>query len=422
MSNNLIFTANRTHKMLFLSLITAILFLSHSAYAIYESSQNEVPNFDIENSQSNLALARIEHSKGKWTEALFALERAVVIDPKNYEAQLFLGQVYAQLGQKDTAETQFKLVIDAKNDQSTAAQVALDNLKYVREWSYDAIVGYRVGHDDNINSGLDNTSIFIPSNNISLTLPDSSGENDETTQTLYASGRARYQHTDTLSYIIKGTASKTDDDFFNQAYAAIDLGARLNYEKTQQTFRFIQSYVDYDNFDEIDISRLNYEYLRLLNGKNYYKISVDLQDLNYSDQDIRDDRRISVRGQYRHLLSPSLSLTSELFYAKDIKSENSSGDLDFDTYGSRTTLRKQLNNTLALSFDVDYRVNNYDGDDQLFLRERLDKRLHFRSKLSWEFIDKTTLSVAYQHTNNDSNISLYDFDKNVFFIDIAKRF
>ncbi len=422
MSNNLISKLLRVKKPILFSLIVALFFVSQATYAIYESSEKEVPNFDIENSQSNLALARIEESKGKLTEALFALERAIAIDPQNDEARLLLGKIYAQLGEKDSAEAQFKHIIDTKKEQSAAAQTALDNLKYVREWSHNAIIGYRIGHDDNVNSGLDNTSIFIPSANTSLTLPDSNGENDETTQTVYASGSANYQHTDTLSYIIKGTVSKTDDNFFDQAYAAIDVGARLNQEKSQQTFRFIQSYVDYDNFDEINISRLSYEYLRLLKNRNYYKISVDLQYLNYEDQDIRDDRRLTLSGQYRYLLSPSLSLTSELFYTQDIRSEGSFDELDFDSYGLQTTLRKRLNNTLALSFDLNYRINNYDGDDQLFLRERLDRRLHFRSKLSWQFIHKTTLSVAYQYTDNDSNISLYDFDKNVFFIDIAKAF
>lgn len=147
-----------------------------------------------------------------------------------------------------------------------------------------------------------------------------------------------------------------------------------------------------------------------------------MQHLNYDEQDIRDDNRLTLSAKYRYFLAPTLHLTSEFFYTEDLKTENGFEDIDFDSYGSKSTLHKQLNNKLALSLGLHYRINNYDGEDTLFLKERLDKRLQLRSKLSWELIHKTTLSLSYQYTDNDSNISLYDFDKNVFFIDIAKAF
>jgi hypothetical protein len=48
--------------------------------------------------------------------------------------------------------------------------------------------------------------------------------------------------------------------------------------------------------------------------------------------------------------------------------------------------------------------------------------MNFSAMLLWHVAQATTFSVAYQHTDNDSNISLYDFDKNVFFIELAKTF
>lgn len=422
MSNNLMPNPIHGKLSILFPAIISLLLQSQLAYAVYESSEKEIPNFDIEDSHSNLALAQVEESKGKLTEALFALERAIAINPQNYDARLLLGDIYTKLGEKDAAKIQYQYIIDAQQKQSAAAQSALNGLKYVHEWSHKAIIGYRIGHNDNVNSGLDNTSVFIPSISTSLILPDSTRENNETTQTLYASGRAHYQHTDSLTYIIAGTASKTDDDFFNQRYAAIDLGARINHEKTQHSFRFIQSYVDYDNFDDINISRLKYDYLQHLRKKNYYQLAIGLQHLNYDKQDIRDDNRLTLSAKYRYFLAPTLHLTSEIFYTEDIKSENTFENIDFDAYGSKATLHKQLNNKVSLSLGLHYRINNYDGEDPLFLKERLDKRLQLRSKLSWELIHKTTLSLSYQYTDNNSNISLYDFDKNVFFIDIAKAF
>jgi tetratricopeptide (TPR) repeat protein len=411
------------NKINFLSLLT-VLFLgpSFSAFATYESSDAEVANFDMQDSHSNLKLARIEQSKGKLTEAIFALERAIAIEPNNIEAQLLLGEIYAQLGEKDSAEKQFTRVINAKNELSASAQIALNNLKYVRTWSHKAVVGYRLGSNDNINSGLDNTSIFIPSVGSALILPDSSNERTETTQTLYTSGNLRYQHTDTLAYVFKGSLAKNNDDYFNQSYVGINVGARLNYKNYQRSFQLIQNYFDYDNFDEISSLRFNYEYLQKLTGKNYFKASVDLQALDYKTQDINDDRRLILRGQYRYVVSPTLSLKPELVMTRDIKTVSSFEHLDYDSYGSKITLYKQLNQALNVKLGLDYIANNYDGQDTLFIRERSDKRMNFSAMLLWHVAQATTFSVAYQHTDNDSNISLYDFDKNVFFIELAKTF
>ena len=395
---------------------------SHSALAVYESSQNEVLDFNIDDSQSNLKLARIEQAKGKLTEAIFALERAVAIDPNNTEAQFLLGKVYAELGEKDSAEAQFALVIEAKSKQSASAQTALANLKYVRAWSRQAVVGFRLGHDDNINSGLDNTSVFFPSINNTVTLPDSTRPQDKITQTLYASGSLRFQHTDNLAYVLKGTLAKTDDDFYHQAYVAIDAGARLSFENYQHSYNIVQNHLDYNNFDKINSTRLNFEHLQKLSGSDYFKVDIDLQALDYKTQDIRDDRRVILSGLYRHALSPTLSIRPSVYISRDIRSEDSFEYLDYDSYGLKATLDKQLHPKLNLAIGVDYIVSDYDGQDPTFLRDRSDERARFHSKLSWSVARATTLSAAYQYTENDSNIPLYDFDKKVFFINIAKRF
>ena len=403
-------------------LMLALLAPSYSALAVYESSQNEVANFDIDDSQSNLKLARIEQAKGKLTEAIFALERAVAIDPDNTEAQFLLGEVYAELGEKDSAEAQFVLVVTAKSEQSASAQTALDNLKYVRAWSRQAAVGLRLSHDDNINSGLDNISIFLPRTNNIAKLPNSVKPQDKIAQTLYASGSLRYQHTDKLGYVLKGTLAKTDDNFYNQAYVAIDAGVRLSYENYQHSFNLIRSHLDYNNFDRINITRFNFEHLQQLTGSNYYKVDIDLQALDYQTQHIRDDRRVVVTGLYRRALSPTLNIRPSVYMSRDIKSEATFEQLDYDSYGLKAALDKQLNHALKLAVGIDYIISDHDQQDPTFLRDRSDKRVRIHSKLSWTLAQATTLSAAYQYTKNDSNIALYEFDKNVFFINIAKTF
>jgi tetratricopeptide (TPR) repeat protein len=403
-------------------LMLALLAPSYSALAVYESSQNEVANFNIDDSQSNLKLARIEQAKGKLTEAVFALERAVAIDPNNTEAQFLLGEVYAELGEKDSAEAQFVLVVKAKGEQSASAQTALDNLKYVRAWSHQAAVGLRLGHDDNINSGLDSTSIFLPSTNSIATLPDSTKPQDKITQTVYASGSLRYQHTDKLAYVFKGTLAKTDDNFYNQAYVAIDAGVHLSYENYQHSFNVIQSYLDYNNVDKINSTRFNFEHLQQVAGGNYYKVDVDIQALDYETQNIRDDRRVIVTGLYSHALSPTLNIRPSVYVSRDVRGEDTFEHLDYDSYGLKASLDKQLSHALKLTLGIDYIVSDHDQQDPTFLRNRSDKRMRLHSKLSWTLAQATTLSAAYQNTQSDSNIALHDIDKNVFFINIAKTF
>jgi hypothetical protein len=292
----------------------------------------------------------------------------------------------------------------------------------VRAWSRQAAVGLRLSRDDNINSGLDNISIFLPRTNNIAKLPNSAKPQDKIAQTLYASGTLRYQHTDELAYVLKGTLAKTDDSFYNQTYVAIDAGVRLNYENYQHSFNMIQNHLDYNNFDKINITQFNFEHLQQLAGSNYYKIDIDVQTQDYQTQNIRDDRRVIVTGLYRRALSPTLNIRPSVYMSRDIKSEENFEYLDYDSYGLKAALDKQLNHTLKLAVGIDYIISDHDRQDPTFLRDRSDKRVRLHSKLSWTLARAITLSVAYQYTKSNSNIALYEFDKNVFFINIAKTF
>ena len=184
----------------------------------------------------------------------------------------------------------------------------------------------------------------------------------------------------------------------------------------------IQNHLDYNNFDKINITQFNFEHLQQLAGSNYYKIDIDVQTQDYQTQNIRDDRRVIVTGLYRRALSPTLNIRPSVYMSRDIKSEENFEYLDYDSYGLKAALDKQLNHTLKLAVGIDYIISDHDRQDPTFLRDRSDKRVRLHSKLSWTLARAITLSVAYQYTKSNSNIALYEFDKNVFFINIAKTF
>ena len=113
-----------------------------------------------------LGLAAID--AGRYGEAIIALQRVLAVEPGNAPARAELARAYALAGDIDTARAEFATVVD---DPTLPDPVRQRFTGFVRQFDRQIAGGgsdvsgfldARSGHDSNVNSATDLTTITIP--------------------------------------------------------------------------------------------------------------------------------------------------------------------------------------------------------------------------------------------------------------------
>lgn len=134
-----------------------------AAYALLEPLEGERagnPDYDF-----LLGLAALEI--GKNTNAVFALERVLAVDPNNARARAEIARAYAALGETQTAKKEFESVKQQGVPPEVAATIdrVLSAIERVEDEGRTTVRGYvegTVGHDTNVNSATADRNIAVP--------------------------------------------------------------------------------------------------------------------------------------------------------------------------------------------------------------------------------------------------------------------
>jgi tetratricopeptide (TPR) repeat protein len=405
-------------KIIFLSL----LLMSPLSYGQYQSSENEINEFNIYDVDSNIALAKIEKQKNKLTEAVFALERALAIDPKRMDARYLLAEIHHLLNEKASAKRQLVIIVESKSELAGKANKLLREIDYVREGKASFLMGYRLSYDTNINSGINETTVFIPSISTDLDFSQDLSEKKQVIHTFFGSGTYKYKYTESLSFFTSGTVLKSNDDLYNQQLLFFSGGAEKNVGLMTYTPKLSFYRAEYDGYDTIDYAQLSVNIERQLNKQHAVSLQTAILHSDYSTQNLRDDVRMKVRGQYKWQTNASTAAVFEFSVDNDLKKRQSYLYLDSQSRQVVAGLRKKLTPKFLLSGGVKYVDQTYQGQDTLFLTTREDKKILWESKLSWLLRSSTSINFSYSYLRNDSNIPIYDYSKNIFSVGIIERF
>jgi tetratricopeptide (TPR) repeat protein len=396
--------------------------ISYGVQAEYESLTGEVANFNIYDAASNVELAKIEKAKGRYTEAIFALERAIAIAPENMEARLLLAKVYIELDERSDAKKQLALVADSQSALSESARSLLRELRYVRKLKTSGFVGVRFGYDTNINSGIGNTSLFIPSFGGTLELNDAA-INEEAFHMLYAGGNVDYQYTEELSFLAKGFVSKSKDSFYDPESASLSFAVKQEKGLHEKQLSLSLSQFDYSNYDTIDNAVLGASYKIFNNTKSQFqKFYIDVSNMNYDIQNSRDDVRTKLAYEYGSTISSSTFGTLEVALTRDVKKKSAFSQLDYNSVHLGGSVNHKFSDVFSLKTQLSYAEKDYVGNDVSFLIRREDETISVSSQLTWLAAKSFYLRAGHRYIDNDSNITLYDFDKNIYYIESLYRF
>lgn len=355
---------------------------------------------------------------GRYGEAIIALQRVLAVQPNNAQARAELARAYALAGDIDTAREQFATVVD---DPSLPDPVRQRFTGFVRQFD-TAIAGggsdvsgfldARGGHDSNINSATDLTTVTIPL--FAFLGPGTLGagaraQDDEFYE--LAGGVSGVTALGRQDRLFASVLGNWRDNFESGAFDTASLTGTAGYAHTFANRDVISLSAQAQQFwlgDDAYRSAIGAvaQYTKLLPRGRALTFAAQYNRLNFNGQPLLDaDRYALAVGYVTKILSASISGGHE-------ETRRAAGDAYSNSFANASVgAELPLTGRVAMIAGAAFDLRRYDAPDALFLVERNDERLDLQAGLKVALIDGLFLVPRGTYTRNWSNIALYDYDR-----------
>lgn len=369
------------------------------------------PEFDFA-----LAIAALD--SGKPGEAVMPLQRVLALQPDNAQARAELARAYALAGDVDTAKAQFETVVRDPSLPDPVRQ-RFRNLigQYDDEISgggsdVSGFVQLEAGHDSNINSATDLTSITIPLFAFlgAGALSGNSRAMDDSFAELQA-GVSGVNALDRQNRVFGSVLGNWRDNQHSAAFDQASLTGTAGYAHTlasRDVLSFsgqIQRYwLGHDGY------RSGYgaiaQYTHLLPQARSLSFGAQVYRFDYDDSPLLDSWRYALAASYATQTWVA-GVNGGHEETRDPAGDSNSNTFLAATFGLQLPLSERL--AFIASGGADLR--HYDAEDALFLRTRKDQRLDASAGLKWSLNPNLVVTGKVGWNRNSSNIDLYDYNR-----------
>jgi hypothetical protein len=358
-------------------------------------------------------------------EGVLALERYIVQFPENDRARLELARAYYVLGELIRAREEFETVARRKPPAEVLATIDrfMDSIR-AQETRYRPSASLYVeiggGYDSNVNSGVGNPVIAVPTLGV-VQIAQVGARSGDSFLHLAAGGQVSQPVAAGVALIAGGSAEgklhhDTFDQLFDQVSAVIYGGASYLKQKSlvRGTLALSTLYVDYDRFR--DAATAGVEWHHQLDEFNSASVFGQYARLVYPASPSRDSHFYGLGAGWRRALLGRLQPVFQLqaVYGQEMNDdEPERADLSRDLY----TLRGGLSLTPAARWGVSlgaaYTASRFEGVDGLFLVRREDDYYGVDLGASYRLTRQLSLRADYLYSENRSNIPLYQYSRDV---------
>lgn len=369
------------------------------------------PSFDY-------ALGIAASDAGHYGEAILALQRVLARQGDNAPARAELARAYALAGDVDTARDQFATVVD---DPALPDPVRQRFTGFVRQFDRQIkgggsdVSGFAeaaIGHDSNINSATDLSSITIPL--FAALGPGTLGANARAQGDEYydlSSGVSAVSAVGRQDRVFGSVLGNWRDNFNDRAFDQTSLTGTAGYAHTfanrdvvslsGQVQKYWLGHASYRTaFGAIA------QYTHLLPGGKALSASVQLNRFNYDRDPLRDADRLAF----------GVGFAARTFSANAIvgheETRRQAGDAQSNTFagasaGAEFLIAPKVAFVAGAAFDL----RRYDRQDILFMRKRHDERIDLSAAVKIAVLPGLFIQPKATWSRNWSNIALYDHQR-----------
>jgi len=392
------------------------------ARAAYEQAKKHPDQFGDPAFDFYFGVAAI--NAGHAGEGVLALERYLLNFPGNLDARLELARGYFVLGEDARAREEFEAVSRLKPPPAVQAGIDrfLDALRS-RESRFRTTANFflevGLGYDSNINGGIGSANIVLPAFGL-VTVTQAGVEHSGTFTHLAAGGQITHPVAPGLSVFGGlGVESKLHHGSFESQFDLLTLAANggITMLRENDLYR-VGAYfatLDVDKEDFRDITGIAAEWQRQYDEFQMFNVALQFGDLDYKgNNDVRDSRLYQIALGYRRafigawqpLVSVNLSLGQE-------DNRRNRDDLSRNLYGFRASFAGSPAPKWAASAGAFYQLSDYREPDPQLGVVRRDTYYGLDLAVSYALRRSLSLRGEFLLSRNDSNIALFEYDRNL---------
>jgi len=367
-----------------------------------------------------LGLSAIE--SGNAVRGIFALERALAVEPNHAGARAAIARAHFMLGENDAAREEFQNIldqnppenaIDSINRYMSAIDRAMGNAT-----RFNAYLEATWGHDSNINGAPSAQTLFVNFNGLPLpvTLSGDTAEDSDNFMALGGGASFNYPVTRTLSLFggVSGTQRHNwSNDIFDTSNIDFNLGV------SHKLGPNMVSVALQDGTFRLDGERYRHSYgvagqwQHNFDDRNQVSLFGQALRLDYPSTEIRNaDRRLVGLG-FAHAFMGDLSpiLFVNAYAGEEDERASDRPDMGHDFYGIRTGGQISWNPKTVLFATANYENRDYGGIKPFFTRSQEDRQYEFSIGARFLPIPLWQIKPQLSYLNNDSSIPITDYDR-----------
>lgn len=400
---------------------------AYEMLAPLESARAGEPDYDY-----LLAIAALDG--GKPTQAVFALERFLALNPENGLARLELARAYYMMGDIKASRLEFDTVKrqQAPTQVSAAIQSYLSAMNAIAANDATRVRGYVElggGYDSNANSATAASQIAIPMYGGAITTLDPSSRS-QGDQFATAGAGVSVRHPFSSEWALNSTASfnsRRYDDLSTYNISNIDgsvgLTRTLGAEQFTGAMQYQKLYVDDSSYRQI-FGVLG-QWQHVIDEQRQFTVYGQAMRLDYSGvQDIRDASRYVIGTAYSQAFNAEYLPVMYVgaYVGRERPDASNVPHLGNNFVGLRAGGQLSFSASLALVGSASIEHRDYRGEEPQFQRNRSDRQ-HDLS-LALVFIPKNdwVIRPEISYIRNDSSIVLNDFSRTQYLVTIRRNF
>jgi len=385
---------------------------------------------DPANLNLNFYLGRAAFETGNYEMALMAFERILIAQPESVRIKLEMARTFHRLGLRDSARQYFEEVLAAepppavrRNIENFLADIDMAQQRQFFSGQISAAIDW----DDNVYVAPANEVVDTALGEVVLQGKGAKPISDwlfNTTAVL----NHKYQPPDSpYAWASSGAAYQAlylNESELDTLFLALNTGPEIHSKKYVLGLHGLANYlaIDWDRF--LASAGLEIIFGRQLSPAALLNVISKYENKKYYQIDDRDSNNFNLKAESIFLYGPN-----RIGIAAAGEIEDAEADVySYKQGGALINYERILPYDLMIFGYYEYRYRVFEDDQPLFNKKRRDN-LHYAgaglSKTIWrsaDFSQNLALRFNYRYTKSDSNIELYEYDRNVASASLAYTF
>lgn len=391
---------------------------AYSLLAAQEASRAGAPEFDY-----LLGIAALD--SGRVTNAIFALERVLAVQPGNALARAELARAYLVAGELDTAQNELRQVQMADIPPAARETIArllgsFDTNPAADKRPLKAYVEAGITRDSNLNSGPTNSFVTIP-----VAIPFFGGlvvpvaKPQPDTVAHVGAGLVLRTPLATNVELVGGLNLRqtrpSSHDELDTGSADGNLGLIYSSGTDQFNASINMGSTSFNSQQYRTLSGMSGQWTRALSTRSQGSAFVQYTQLRFPSAQLRDANRTILGLAYAEAMTPALTAFATVLGGQERTTNAGAQFNDQNIIGLRLGTEYALGADAKLFANLNAEQRSHQGQDFFFGVDRKDTQMDFSlgaqftvARMAWSSV-RITPQISY--TRSRSNISLYTFNR-----------